>query len=71
MAETNFTVQGYGFLPSTIVEVNGVPQKTVYQSSTYLSATLAAGSIPANSYGELAVTVVTPAPGGGTSAPTL
>jgi hypothetical protein len=41
VAETNFTVQGYGFLPSTIVEVNGVPQKTVYQSSTYLSATLA------------------------------
>jgi hypothetical protein len=68
-AETNFTVQGYGFLPSSIVEVNGVPQQTVYHSSTYLSANLAASSIPANSYGELAVTVVTPAPGGGTSAP--
>jgi trimeric autotransporter adhesin len=62
-------VQGYGFLPSSIVEVNGVPQQTVYQSSTYLSANLAASSIPANSYGELAITVVTPAPGGGTSAP--
>jgi hypothetical protein len=68
-AEANFIVQGYGFLPSSIVEVNGVPQQTTYQNSTFLSATLAASSIPANSYGELAVTVVTPAPGGGTSAP--
>ncbi len=68
-ADANFSVQGYGFLPSSIVEVNGVPQQTTYVSNTELNATLAASSIPANSYGELAVTVVTPAPGGGASAP--
>jgi hypothetical protein len=68
-AGTNLSVRGYGFLPSSIVEVGGVPQPTTYDSDTALGATLAASSIPANSYGELAVTVVTPAPGGGTSAP--
>jgi hypothetical protein len=67
--QTSFTVQGFGFLPSSVVEVNGVPQQTTYVSDTALTATLAASSIPANSYGELAVTVVTPAPGGGQSAP--
>jgi hypothetical protein len=68
-AETSFTVAGYGFLPSSVVQVNGVAQQTTYSSSHFLTANLAASSIPANSYGELAVTVVTPAPGGGTSAP--
>jgi Abnormal spindle-like microcephaly-assoc'd, ASPM-SPD-2-Hydin len=69
VAETNFIVQGYGFLPSSTVEVNGVPQQTTYLSRTSLSVTLAASSLPASSYGEPAVTVVTPAPGGGTSVP--
>ena len=49
--------------------MNGVPQQTTFQNNNFLTATIAASSIPANSYGELAVTVVTPAPGGGTSAP--
>jgi hypothetical protein len=69
VTQTSFTVQGFGFLPSSVVEVNGVPQQTTYVSGAALTATLAAGSIPANSYGELAVTVATPAPGGGQSAP--
>ena len=67
VSETDFIVQGFGFIPSSIVEVNGVPQQTAYDNSTFLTATLAASSIPANSYGELAVTVVTP--GAASSAP--
>ncbi len=69
LGQTDFPVHGFGFLPSSVVELNGIPQKTTYVSETLLRATLAASSIPANSYGELAVTVVTPAPGGGQSAP--
>ena len=38
-------------------------------SASQLRANLSASSIPANAYGEIAVTVVTPAPGGGHSAP--
>ena len=69
VGQTQFQVNGFGFLPSSIVQLNGVPQQTTYQSETSLQATLAASSIPANAYGEIAVTVVTPAPGGGQSAP--
>jgi Beta-propeller repeat/Abnormal spindle-like microcephaly-assoc'd, ASPM-SPD-2-Hydin len=69
VAEADFPVQGFGFLPTSVVQVNGVPQRTTYVSETLLKATLAASSIPANSYGELTLTVFTPAPGGGLSAP--
>jgi hypothetical protein len=67
--ETNFQVEGFGFLPSSVVELNGVAQPTTYQSSSYLTATLNSSSIPANSYGELSLTVVTQEPGGGSSPP--
>lgn len=69
LAEANFFVQGFGFLPSSVVQVNGVAQPTAYGDSNELTATLSASSIPANSYGELSVTVFTPGPGGGTSEP--
>ena len=69
MGEIGFPVQGIGFLPSSVVELNGVPQQTTYVSETSLRATLAATSIPANAYGEIALTVFNPAPGGGQSAP--
>ena len=67
--ETSFRVSGFGFLPSSVVELNGVAQPTTFENSSFLTATLNSSSIPANSYGELSLTVVTPAPGGGTSQP--
>jgi hypothetical protein len=67
--QIDFPVQGFGFLPSSVVELNGVPQQTTYVGETSLKVTLAASSIPANAYGEIAITVNTPPPGGGQSAP--
>jgi hypothetical protein len=67
--QRDFPVQGFGFLPSSVVELNGVAQQTTYVSETLLNVTLAASSIPANTYGEIAITVDTPTPGGGQSAP--
>lgn len=69
VGEIAFPVQGFGFLPSSVVELNGVPQQTTYVTETALTVTLAASSIPANAYGEIALTVFNPAPGGGQSAP--
>ncbi|HXP11510.1 MAG TPA: choice-of-anchor D domain-containing protein, partial [Acidobacteriaceae bacterium] len=69
VGETEFLVQGFGFSPTSIVQLNGVAQQTTYMSASILKANLSASSLPANAYGEMAVTVVTPAPGGGQSAP--
>jgi hypothetical protein len=69
VAQTAYQVQGFNFSPNSVVEINGVAQATTYVSESELTANLAASSIPANSYGELALTVVTPSPGGGQSAP--
>ena len=66
--ESNFVVLGYGFMPDSVVQLNGIAQPTTYVSNTFLSVNLPASSIPAG-YGELTLTVATPAPGGGTSAP--
>jgi YVTN family beta-propeller protein len=66
--ETGFIVTGFGFMPTSVVQLNGVTQATSYLSSTTLRVDLVASSIP-NSYGELPLTVVTPGPGGGTSVP--
>jgi hypothetical protein len=69
VGETEFLVQGFGFSPTSIVQLNGVAQQTTYMSASILKVNLSASSIPANAYGEMAVTVVTPPPGGGQSAP--
>jgi hypothetical protein len=69
VAQTAFQVQGFNFSPNSVVAINGVAQTTTYVNESELTANLAASSIPANSYGELALTVVTPGPGGGQSAP--
>ena len=68
-AQTAYQVQGFNFSPNSVVEMNGVAQATTYVSESELRANLAASSIPANTYGELALTVMTPSPGGGQSAP--
>ena len=69
VAQTGFQVQGLNFSANSVVEINGIAQATTYVNESELTANLAASSIPANSYGELSLTVMTPAPGGGRSAP--
>lgn len=59
------TVSGAKFVDSSIVEWNGSPRKTSFISSTSLQAEIAAGDLAAA--GPQPVTVLTPAPGGGTS----
>ena len=60
-------VGGTNFFPSSVVYANGVAQPTTYQDSTSLAFTL--NPILLNAMGEIPITVVNPAPGGGSSAP--
>lgn len=64
-----FTISVYGtnFFPTSQVYVNGVAQITTYGSATYVNATIAPSLRTA--LGEVSVTVVNPAPGGGASQP--
>jgi hypothetical protein len=58
-------VLGSGFTASSVVRVNGAERTTTFVSATELGITLTAADF--TSPGNLAVTVQTPAPGGGTS----
>jgi hypothetical protein len=63
-----FTLTATGsFGPSSTVNWNGSARGTAYISATQLTAQILASDIASG--GTAAVTVVTPAPGGGTSAP--
>jgi Abnormal spindle-like microcephaly-assoc'd, ASPM-SPD-2-Hydin/Beta-propeller repeat len=59
------TVNGSGFIASSVVEWNGAPLTTNYVSGTQLTAAVTAADVAAA--GGALVTVQTPAPGGGTS----
>jgi len=59
------TVNGTGFLPTTVVNWNGSPRATTYVSATKLTAQITAQDI-ANK-GKAKVTATNPTPGGGTS----
>jgi hypothetical protein len=59
------SVTGTNFTPTSVVRVNGVNRATSFVSPTQLTASILAADI-ANA-GTVSVTVVTPAPGGGTS----
>jgi hypothetical protein len=59
------TVTGSNFLPGSIVRWNGSDRVTTFIGSSQLQATIAASDIAMA--GVIAVTVFTPAPGGGTS----
>ena len=59
------TVTGGNFYPQSVVQVNGVAQTTTFVGNGTLQVTVAASSLTA--LGELPVTVVNPAPGGGIS----
>jgi FG-GAP-like repeat/Abnormal spindle-like microcephaly-assoc'd, ASPM-SPD-2-Hydin/FG-GAP repeat len=60
------TVNGTGFINSSVVNWNGSPRATTYVSSTEVTATITAADIA--KAGSFKVTVTNPAPGGGTSA---
>ena len=60
------TVDGTNFIPSSTVQWNGSNRSTTYVSATQLTASITAADIATPTY--VAVAVVNPAPGGGTSA---
>ena len=59
------TVNGSGFVATSVVQWNGSGRTTTYVSSTQLTASITASDIASS--GTAQVTVVNPAPGGGTS----
>jgi acyl-CoA thioesterase FadM len=59
------TVNGSSFTSASVVNWNGSPRATTFVSATQLQAAIAAADIA--SLGSAQVSVVTPAPGGGTS----
>jgi hypothetical protein len=63
------TVNGTGFVSSSVVQWNGTARPTTFVSATQLRAAITAADLAA--VGTTPVTVVSPAPGGGTSAPAM
>jgi len=61
------TVNGTNFVVNSAVSSNGSGRETTYVSATQLNAAITAGDIAVG--GTASVTVVNPAPGGGTSSP--
>lgn len=61
----NLTVNGAGFVPGSVVRWGGADRQTNYISSTELQAVITAADVAAA--GTVAVSVFTPAPGGGVS----
>lgn len=59
------TVKGENFVPNAVVNWNGSPRPTTFVSSVELSAQITTADVI--SQGVVSVTVVNPAPGGGTS----
>jgi hypothetical protein len=59
------TVTGTGFVPATVIQVNGSNRSTTFTSATQVSVALTAADVAAS--GSLSLTAVNPAPGGGTS----
>src|SRR5262249_13534072 len=59
------TVNGSGFVPTSVVQVNGSARPTTFVSSTQLRAQMSNNDLL--SLGQRSITVFNPAPGGGTS----
>ena len=59
------TVNGTGFVPGSVVQVNGENRQTTVVSATQLTAQITAEDIAVS--GSVAIRVFNPAPGGGTS----
>jgi hypothetical protein len=64
-AATTVTLTGVGFVPNSIVTINGAARTTTFDGSTTLEALLTAGDLALGGINQ--VQVVSPAPGGGTS----
>ncbi|MGH9847575.1 MAG: IPT/TIG domain-containing protein, partial [Blastocatellia bacterium] len=64
-AAFTLTVNGTNFLPESVVRLNSNTRATTFVSATRLMAAISAADIAAA--GSAAITVVNPAPGGGTS----
>ena len=64
-AAFTLTVNGTGFVSSSVVNFNGAARTTTFVSATQLTAAITAPDIAA--IGSFPVTVTNPAPGGGTS----
>jgi hypothetical protein len=64
--DTLLTVTGAGYVSGSVIQLNGANLATTYVSATQLKATIAAAQLSAP--GTLNITVLSPAPGGGTSA---
>ena len=60
------TATGANFVGKSVVRVNGSPRATTFVSATKLTAAILAGDVA--TAGTPSITVLTPAPGGGTSA---
>ena len=64
-AAITLNVTGTNFVATSVVDWNGTPLTTTFSSATLLIATVPVGDL--TTAGAAAVTVVNPAPGGGTS----
>jgi hypothetical protein len=64
-ANYQITVTGSDFVPGAVIEWNGSPRTTIYQSATALIADIPASDVSVA--GTVHITVVNPAPSGGTS----
>jgi hypothetical protein len=64
---TTITVTGTGFVSTSTVDFNGTPLATTFVSPTELTAVIPAADL--STAGTDSITVVSPAPGGGTSTP--
>ena len=64
-ASAEVVVTGTGFVPSTVINVNGTSRPTLFTSATQVSVTLTSADLAGT--GNLSVTAVNPTPGGGTS----
>ncbi|MDH4055272.1 MAG: hypothetical protein OEV58_07830 [Gammaproteobacteria bacterium] len=65
-ADTQLTVTGAGFVPGTVVRWNGSNRQTTFVSDTTLIATVTSADVAIR--GTAAVSVLSPGPGGGSSA---
>ncbi len=63
----SIAASGTGFVPTTVIDVNGTARTTVFISATQVNFVPSAADLSATA--SLAVTAVNPAPGGGTSSP--
>jgi len=64
-ASTTLSVSGTGYVPNSVVMINGAPRTTIFAGSTGIQATLTVADLAAGGIDQ--VQVFNPAPGGGTS----